>query len=122
MLKACDAGVSIVHTVQHTGEFMVTFPAAFHAGFSHGFNCAEAVNIADATWLPHGRAAVENYRSGAGAHSLLWRSCAAAMRRAERRSCVAQASALRSLHTSSWSGFCISAAGAQAHTVGAVRG
>jgi hypothetical protein len=60
--------VDVVHTVQHAGEFMITFPAAFHAGFSHGFNCAEAVNIADTAWLPHGRAAVENYRSGAGKH------------------------------------------------------
>jgi hypothetical protein len=56
-----------VHTVQHAGEFVVTFPEAFHAGFSHGFNCAEAVNIGDAEWLRHGRAAVESYRLGPGA-------------------------------------------------------
>jgi JmjC domain, hydroxylase len=55
-----------VHTVQHAGEFVVTFPEAFHAGFSHGFNCAEAVNIGDAEWLRHGRAAVESYRLGPG--------------------------------------------------------
>lgn len=58
-----------MHAVQHSGEFMITFPGAFHAGFSHGFNCAEAVNIADVDWLPHGRAAVENYRRGAGGRS-----------------------------------------------------
>ena len=57
----------MVHAVQSAGEFMVTFPAAFHAGFSHGFNCAEAVNIGDASWLSHGRLAVESYRSGPGA-------------------------------------------------------
>ncbi len=61
-------GVSLVRAVQRAGEFMVTFPAAFHAGFSHGFNCAEAVNIGDADWLAAGRLAVESYRSGPGAY------------------------------------------------------
>ena len=51
---------------QRPGEFIITFPAAFHAGFSHGFNCGEAVNVADAHWLPFGRSAVENYRKGLG--------------------------------------------------------
>ena len=60
-------GVGVVTTVQRPGEFIVTFPAAFHAGFSHGFNCGEAVNVADAHWLPFGRSAVESYRKGLGA-------------------------------------------------------
>jgi hypothetical protein len=59
-------GVELLHTVQHAGEFIVTFPAAFHCGFSHGFNCAEAVNIGDAEWLAYGRSAVESYRVGPG--------------------------------------------------------
>ena len=59
-------GVELLHTVQHAGEFIVTFPAAFHSGFSHGYNCAEAVNIGDAEWLAYGRSAVESYRVGPG--------------------------------------------------------
>lgn len=62
---ACVAnGVGVSRVVQNAGEFIVTFPAAFHAGFSHGFNCAEAVNIADVAWLPEGRLAVEGYSGG----------------------------------------------------------
>ena len=64
---AASPGVELFHTVQHAGEFIVTFPAAFHSGFSHGFNCAEAVNIGDVEWLAYGRSAVDSYRIGPGA-------------------------------------------------------
>eukprot|EP01052_Picozoa_sp_SAG31_P028378 SAG31_NODE_2734_length_5172_cov_2.068007_2_plen_176_part_00 len=30
---------------QEARSFIVTFPKAYHAGFSHGFNCGEAVNF-----------------------------------------------------------------------------
>ena len=52
-----DYGVDVCHTVQQAGEFICTFPAAFHAGFSHGFNVGEAVNFAISDWLPFGRQA-----------------------------------------------------------------
>ena len=108
--------MNVVHAVQNAGEVMITCPAAFHAGFSHGYNCGEAVNIADADWLPHGRAAVENYRSGAGAGR-----CGALRPHARRCAYVrgrAHASALRSSHTSSWCGCSTTAAGAcSLHTV-----
>lgn len=51
-------GVKVYHAVQTPGSFMVTFPRAYHAGFSHGWNSAEAVNLAPADWLPFGRNAV----------------------------------------------------------------
>ena len=44
------AGVHVVRAVQNPGDFIVTFPRAYHAGFSHGFNCGEAVNFATGDW------------------------------------------------------------------------
>lgn len=58
-----ERGVRVNHTVQEPGEFIVTLPQAYHAGFSHGFNCSEAVNFAPADWLPFGRSSIQRYRS-----------------------------------------------------------
>ncbi|KAM7277331.1 hypothetical protein ACFE04_019197 [Oxalis oulophora] len=46
-----EAGVPCCRLVQNPGEFVVTFPRAYHTGFSHGFNCGEAANIATPEWL-----------------------------------------------------------------------
>ncbi|XP_074348626.1 lysine-specific demethylase JMJ18-like [Apium graveolens] len=54
-------GVPVNRVVQHSGEFVLTFPRAYHAGFNCGFNCAEAVNVAPIDWLEHGQCAVELY-------------------------------------------------------------
>ena len=43
--------------MQHAGEFVVTFPRGYHAGFNLGFNCAEAVNFATERWVDIGRKA-----------------------------------------------------------------
>ncbi len=51
----------VVHAVQEPGQFIVTFPRAFHSGFSHGWNCAEAVNFASLDWLAYGAEAVQHY-------------------------------------------------------------
>ena len=42
---------------QREGEIIITMPGAFHAGFNHGFNCAESVNFGTKHWLPFGRVA-----------------------------------------------------------------
>ncbi|KAG0484522.1 hypothetical protein HPP92_008601 [Vanilla planifolia] len=54
--------VPVYRCIQRPGEFVLTFPRAYHAGFNCGFNCAEAVNVAPVDWLPHGQNAVELYR------------------------------------------------------------
>ncbi|KAJ7641325.1 JmjC-domain-containing protein [Roridomyces roridus] len=45
------------HLVQHAGEFVITYPRGYHAGFNLGFNCAESVNFALDSWLDEGRKA-----------------------------------------------------------------
>ncbi|KAK9732902.1 hypothetical protein RND81_04G031100 [Saponaria officinalis] len=57
-----SAGVPVYRCVQNEGDFILTFPRAYHAGFNCGFNCAEAVNLAPIDWFPHGQKAVELYR------------------------------------------------------------
>ncbi|KAL7693703.1 putative JmjC domain, JmjN domain, Zinc finger, C5HC2-type [Plasmopara halstedii] len=57
-----DRGVKVYTIVQQPGEIIVTFPKAYHSGFSEGFNCNEAVNFALPNWIDHGRECVEMYR------------------------------------------------------------
>ncbi|XP_041348681.1 lysine-specific demethylase 5A-like isoform X2 [Gigantopelta aegis] len=56
-------GVPICRTDQHAGEFVITFPRAYHGGFNQGYNFAEAVNFCPADWLKMGRKSVEYYRT-----------------------------------------------------------
>lgn len=53
------AGVRVYALDQRAGQFVVTFPQAYHAGFNHGFNFNEAVNFAPSDWEPFGLAGVE---------------------------------------------------------------
>ncbi|KAG8931016.1 hypothetical protein FRC02_003334 [Tulasnella sp. 418] len=43
--------------VQHQGEFVITYPRGYHAGFNLGLNCAESVNFALESWIELGRKA-----------------------------------------------------------------
>ncbi|KAL7749644.1 hypothetical protein RI367_004870 [Sorochytrium milnesiophthora] len=60
--KLAEAGVKVYGCHQRAGEFVISFPAAYHAGFNHGFNCNEAVNFAPPDWLDSGLACVKKYK------------------------------------------------------------
>ena len=55
--KLRDCGMKFDTVVQQAGEFVVTFPGAYHGGFNHDFNIAEATNFATPRWLELGRKA-----------------------------------------------------------------
>ena len=44
------------------GEFILTFPGAYHAGFSTGINIGEAVNFISRSWFDYGFTCQEIYR------------------------------------------------------------
>uniref|UniRef100_A0A4W5NJV6 [histone H3]-trimethyl-L-lysine(9) demethylase n=1 Tax=Hucho hucho TaxID=62062 RepID=A0A4W5NJV6_9TELE len=51
-------GIPFEKITQELGEFMVTFPYSYHAGFNHGFNCAESTNFATERWIEYGKQAM----------------------------------------------------------------
>ncbi len=55
-------GVRVCRAVQQPGEFIVTFPRAYHAGFSNGFCVGEAVNFAMHDWYQFGADCCLRYR------------------------------------------------------------
>lgn len=54
-LKSASVKPNIL--VQQAGEFVITYPRGYHAGFNTGLNCAESVNFALDSWLDLGRKA-----------------------------------------------------------------
>jgi len=57
--KLKKAGVRVYALDQRAGQFVITFPRAYHAGFNHGFNFNEAVNFAPSDWEPFGASAIQ---------------------------------------------------------------
>ncbi|KAF2090698.1 histone demethylase JARID1D [Saccharata proteae CBS 121410] len=57
--KLKEHGVRLYAIDQRAGQFVITFPQAYHAGFNHGFNFNEAVNFAPPDWEPWGEAGVQ---------------------------------------------------------------
>lgn len=49
--KIHRAGIPVTTTLQRTNEFVVVFPRAYHWGFNHGTNVAEATNFALESWM-----------------------------------------------------------------------
>ena len=49
-----EVGIPVFYCIQEPGEFVITLPGAFHCGFNHGFNIAEACNYAVPSWIPLG--------------------------------------------------------------------
>uniref|UniRef100_A0A673CKV9 [histone H3]-trimethyl-L-lysine(9) demethylase n=1 Tax=Sphaeramia orbicularis TaxID=375764 RepID=A0A673CKV9_9TELE len=50
-------GIPFDKVTQEAGQFIVTFPFGYHAGFNHGFNCAESTNFATERWIDYGKQA-----------------------------------------------------------------
>ena len=56
-------GVPVFTMVQEARQFIITFPGAYHSGFNHGMNCAEAVNFAPPDWWRFAGMSLDRYRS-----------------------------------------------------------
>ena len=57
-----SVGIKVRRIVQAPGEFVITFPRAYHGGFSNGFCVGEAVNFSIGDWFPFGLEAAQRYR------------------------------------------------------------
>ncbi|KAG9015030.1 hypothetical protein FRB94_007102 [Tulasnella sp. JGI-2019a] len=57
-----EANVRVYGCNQRPGEYVITFPKAYHAGFNHGMNLNEAVNFAVPDWINDGRDCVKRYQ------------------------------------------------------------
>ncbi|KAI5955174.1 hypothetical protein KGF54_001735 [Candida jiufengensis] len=44
-------GITVNHTIHRQGEFIITYPYGYHAGFNYDYNLAESVNFAIPSWF-----------------------------------------------------------------------
>jgi len=56
------AGIPCFTTDQEPGEYVITYPRVYHAGFNAGFNFNEAVNFTMVDWLDYGMMSTINYK------------------------------------------------------------
>ncbi|KAI7876296.1 uncharacterized protein EV154DRAFT_429798 [Mucor mucedo] len=54
--------VDVYAVDQRPGQFVITYPKAYHSGFNHGFNFCEAVNFAPGEWVDYGLECVKRYK------------------------------------------------------------
>lgn len=57
-----QSGVKVYKTMQKPGEYVLTLPGSYHAGFSTGINIGEAVNFSTHSWLPYAEKCLAIYR------------------------------------------------------------
>ncbi|EPB88990.1 hypothetical protein HMPREF1544_04251 [Mucor circinelloides 1006PhL] len=55
--------VNVYAVDQRPGQFVITYPKAYHSGFNHGFNFCEAVNFAPSEWVDYGLECVKSYKN-----------------------------------------------------------
>ncbi|XP_060858294.1 probable lysine-specific demethylase 4B [Metopolophium dirhodum] len=48
-------GIQFNKITQEPGEFIITFPYGYHAGYNNGFNIAESTNFASPRWIEYGK-------------------------------------------------------------------
>lgn len=61
-MQLVENGIRCVYADQNPGEYIITYPRVYHAGFNCGFNFNEAVNFTMNNWLEFGEMAVEDYK------------------------------------------------------------
>ncbi|EGW30671.1 uncharacterized protein SPAPADRAFT_51884 [Spathaspora passalidarum NRRL Y-27907] len=60
--KLVEHGIPVTYADQNPGEFIITYPRVYHAGFNCGFNFNEAVNFTMSDWLEFGEKSIGDYK------------------------------------------------------------
>lgn len=61
--KLSENGIECFTANQNPGEYIITYPRVYHAGFNCGYNFNEAVNFTMTEWLDYGILASKNYKN-----------------------------------------------------------